>query len=101
MQTEVDLGVTREHKPSLVLDKTKDLMQSASGLGEIFNTLQGKLYRKPPASKSSAKTEVQKRVILEKFRDQLVTQRQELVQAARLEHEAKLKSSDTEAEFAH
>ena len=61
----------REHGKSFVLDKSEDqaMNQSASGFGDILHSLQGKLYRKPAASKSVGRLEQQKRVILEKFRD--------------------------------
>ena len=53
------------------------VMRSASGLGDIFNSLQGKMYKRPPASKSVPQVESHKRVILEKLKDQLITRRLE------------------------
>ena len=51
------------------------LHSSKSGLGEILNSMTGTLYRKPVASKSVAKIETHKRVILDKLRDQLITKK--------------------------
>ena len=40
-----------------------------SGLGVIFNSLKRSIVRQPPESKSNSKLEKQKRVILDRFRE--------------------------------
>lgn len=64
----------RQIRPGYVIDTTEELHhRSSSGLGEIFNSIQGKLYRQPEAMKTTRQLESQKRVILDKLRNQLIS----------------------------